>query len=124
MAFTRLIKSIGGRKTAPTKTGAAANNVGNCAVLDHPQQGERISSPCYTFRVGAAPDAERVELSINKGPWQPCRCAVGYWWYDWAGYTAGKYQAEVKAWTKSGKAVAAGPVKFQVSYGECGKKTK
>lgn len=124
MVIAKLMKSIGGKKTAPAKTGAAVKNDGSCVVLDHPQQGEKIASPDYTLRVGTVGDVERVEISIDQGPWLPCRYSVGYWWHDWTGYPAGRHQAEAKAWARDGKVYAAGPVKFQVSYGKADKKTK
>jgi len=48
MGITRMIKAIGKRKTAPAKTGAEAAGGGGRAVLDHPQQGEKITSPTQT----------------------------------------------------------------------------
>ena len=114
MGITKMIKSIGRRKTAPRETEAAVKTGGVSAVLDHPQQGEKITAPQYTFRIGTLGDIELVAISINQGPWQPCRNAAGYWWYDWAGYTVGRYQAEVKAQTKDGRAFTSGPCKFQV----------
>ena len=90
MVIAKLMKSIGGKKTAPAKTGAAVKNDGSCVVLDHPQQGEKIASPDYTLRVGTVGDVERVEISIDQGPWLPCRYSVGYWWHDWTGYPAGR----------------------------------
>lgn len=114
MGIARLIRSMGKGKTAPNKTGAATAGVGGRVILDHPQRGEKITSPQYTFRVGATGDTERVEISINKGAWQRCRHSVGYWWYDWAGYTDGRYQAAVRAYTKNGPVPASDPAKFLV----------
>jgi len=117
MGITKMIKAMGKRKTAPAKTGAeAAGGVGR-AVLDHPQQGEKITSPQYTFRVGAVGDMERVEISVNEGPWQVCRYSVGYWWYDWSGYAAGRYQAAARARTRDGRLLTTDPAKFSVVLG-------
>jgi len=123
MAIARLIKKLSGRKTAPAGTGAAASG-GNGAALDYPQEGETIVSPQYTFRVGAAGEPERVEISLNQGPWLPCRYAVGYWWYDWTGYTSGRYQAAVRVYTKGGQAAGGGTCEFQVSLEKTGKRRK
>jgi len=113
MGIAKMIKTI--RRNKNTSSGTAAvTEPGARAALDYPQQGEEISAPQYAFRAGTVGAVERVELSINQGPWQPCRYSVGYWWYDWSGYAPGRYQVEVKAFLKNGKTVAAGPVKFQV----------
>ncbi|OGR44335.1 MAG: hypothetical protein A2X35_02605 [Elusimicrobia bacterium GWA2_61_42] len=122
MGITKLIKAISKRKIAPNKSGAAPAGGGGRTILDHPQRGEKITSPQYTFRVGATGDIERVEISIDHGAWQPCRYSVGYWWYDWAGYTDGRYQAETRARTKDGRLLTAEPCKFQVAAGLDGKK--
>ncbi|MHB0996046.1 MAG: hypothetical protein ACYC2I_06730 [Elusimicrobiales bacterium] len=117
MGITKMIRAIGKRKTAPAKTGAGIAGGGGRVALDHPQQGEKITSPQYTFRVGALGDIERVEISINQGPWQVCRYSVGYWWYDWTGYGRGRYQAAVKAVAKDGRVATCEPVKFTVNLG-------
>lgn len=122
MGITKLIRSMGRKKTAPDAAGAGITVGGVRAVLDHPQQGETITSPQYTFRVGTAGDIERVAVSIDQGPWRPCRNSSGYWWYDWSGYTEGRYQAEAKAHTKDGRAVTSGLWKFQVAFGAGGKR--
>lgn len=116
MGITKMISAIGIRKTAAPETKAAARTGGVSAVLDHPKQGENITAPQYTFRIGTLGDIELVAISINNGPWQPCRNAAGYWWYDWAGYTGGRYQAEVKAQTKDGRFFTSEPYKFQVAF--------
>ncbi|HBA62017.1 MAG TPA: hypothetical protein DCZ92_14625 [Elusimicrobia bacterium] len=120
MGITKMIKTIRRNKNTASGTATAAET-GARAALDYPKQGEEICAPQYTFRAGAVGAVERVELSINRGPWQACRYSVGYWWYDWAGYSSGRYQAEVKARLKSGGMVASGPVKFQVILGTDGK---
>ena len=127
MGIAKLIKSLSKRKTVAHGSGDAVKTGEVCAILDHPQQGERITAPHYTFRVGTSGDIARVEISINKGPWQPCRNSVGYWWYDWSGYTGGRYQAVVKAQTRADQVFTSEPCKFQVALGigrEQPKKTK
>lgn len=114
MGITGMIKKIGGRRAA-VKNGEGRVEIG------YPQKDEEIVSPSYTFRVGAGGDVERVEISVNKGPWQPCRYSAGYWWYDWTGYAAGRYQVGARARLKNGAETAAGPVKFRVSLGSSGK---
>lgn len=117
MVLTKMMKAIGKRKTAPVLPGAETMGGAGRVVLDHPQRGEKITSPQYTFRVGALGDIERVEISINQGPWQACRYSVGYWWYDWSGYSAGRYQAAVRAQTRGGRTLASDPAKFSVALG-------
>lgn len=117
MGITKMIRSIGKNKTTPRETEAAAKTIGVSAVLDHPQQGEIITAPKYTFRIGTLGNIELVEISINQGPWQQCRNAAGYWWYDWSGYKSGRYQAEAKAQTKDGQVVTSMQCNFQVVLG-------
>lgn len=112
MGITKLMRAIGKKKAAPDKTGAEIR-----AALDHPERGEKIVSPQYTFRAGVSGGVARVEISINQGPWQPCRWSVGYWWYDWAGYGNGRYQAAVRAAAKDGRVATCEPVKFTVALG-------
>ena len=124
MGIAKLIKSISRRKTVTHESVDALKTNEVCAVLDHPQQGEKITAPHYTFRIGTSGDIARVEISINKGPWQPCRNSVGYWWYDWSGYMGGRYQAVAKAQTKNDQVFTSEPCKFQVALVTDGKQPK
>ncbi|KAF0124177.1 MAG: hypothetical protein FD154_2478 [Elusimicrobia bacterium] len=112
MVISRLIKKMGNKRAAPGA--AAVRDIGGRVTLDHPVNGEKVTSPGYTLRVGTVGDAESVEISIDEGAWQPCRYSVGYWWYDWGGYAEGGHQAEVRACLKNGKVFSDGPVKFRV----------
>lgn len=114
MGIPKMVWSINKKKTAAPETGVVVKPGGLCAVVDHPQQGEKITAPHYTFRVGTNGDIARVEISLNAGPWQACRNAVGYWWYDWSGYTSGRYQLTVRAQTKDNQEFISAPCKFQV----------
>src|SRR5438270_5168402 len=62
------------------------------AAVDFPQEGERISSSHYTFRIRAPLNAEKVEVCIDGSPWQLCRYSASFWWYDWSGYSAGEHE--------------------------------
>ena len=124
MGIAKLIGSIGKKKIVGQKLGPVVKTDEGRAILDHPQQGEKISAPRYTFRIGAVGAIERVELSVNEGPWQPCRNSVGYWWYDWADYAAGRYQAAVRAQTKDGQVFTSEPCKFQVVSGTANKQPR
>ena len=123
MGIAKMVWSMNKKKTAAPKLGDTVKPGGVCVVLDHPQQGEKITAPHYTFRIGTSGDIERVEISLNKGPWQSCRNAVGYWWYDWADYAAGRYQVVVKAQSKDEQIFTSAPSKFQV-VGNKAKTTK
>lgn len=124
MGIAKMMWSTSKSKTETKKTKEAVKPAEVRAVLDHPQQGEKITAPQYTFRIGAVGDIELVAVSIDQGPWQPCRNASGYWWYDWSGYTGGKHQAEVKAQTKDDRFFTSEPYKFQVAFETNGKQPK
>lgn len=115
MGIAKLIGSISKKKILARQIMPAVKTSEVRATLDHPQQGENITAPHYTFRIGAAGDTARVEISLNDGPWQPCRNSVGYWWYDWSGYAGGRYQAAVRAQTKDNQVFTSEPCKFQVA---------
>jgi len=124
MGIAKMVWSMNKKKTAAPKLVDTVKPSEVSAVLDHPQQGEKITAPRYTFRIGAVGAVERVEISLNEGPWQACRNAVGYWWYDWADYAAGRYQAVVKGQTKDGQAFTSEPCKFQVVSGTANKQSR
>lgn len=124
MGIAKMVWSMNKKKTAAPKIADTVKPSEVRAVLDHPQQGEKITAPQYTFRIGTLGAIERVEISINTGPWQPCRNSVGYWWYDWADYATGRYQAAVRAQTKDGQKFTTEPCKFQVVLGTDQKQPK
>ena len=96
------------RKT--TKTTAPGLQVS----IDYPQQDEGISSENYTFRFGSTPWAEKMEVSIDRGPWLTCRSAEGYWWYDWSNYTPGVHRLTVRAVSSDGTVTVSSQRRFQV----------
>lgn len=83
-------------------------------VLDYPEEGEVVSSMEYAFRISAPEAAAGVEVSINSGPWQACRPASGYWWFDWSGYGSGGYKAVARIRPRNGKDAAAESRNFLV----------
>jgi hypothetical protein len=59
----------------------------------------------HGFRINAPRDAEMVEVSINEGPWLPCRRVEGFWLSDWSNFELGKYRLRARMRTsKDGKA--------------------
>jgi hypothetical protein len=74
---------------AAPKTSEETNVPGKHYVgLDYPQVGEILTSPHYAIRVSTSA-TEGVSISIDGKEWQPCRESVGFWWYDWSGFSAG-----------------------------------
>jgi hypothetical protein len=88
----------------------------NTAMLavEYPRQNEKITSADYTVRVFAPAAASKVGISIDQGPWKSCRSAVGYWWYDWSGYSEGEHQIVVSMETAEGIRVISEPHEFYV----------
>ncbi len=92
-------------------------------VLDYPQDGETVCATHYTIRVGAPAAAQRVEVSVDGGPWQDCRPASGYWWHDWTGYASGTHKAVARLWTLGGRSVTSLPRRFKVELARDGAST-
>ncbi len=80
----------------------AKNKSGAKIMIDYPKVNERILSPAYTFRIGSKVEGP-VEISINDGPWNACRAAEGYWWFDWRCDKAGKYKAVARVRCEQGE---------------------
>lgn len=85
-------------------------------AVDFPTKNECITSPTYTFRIGAK-DAEQVEVSINGSLWQSCRQAEGYWWYDWQGYLPGRHRLVARS-LRNGENLTAETRRFRVEFGK------
>ena len=100
----------------------AAKKEATGVVVDYPQADECIAHPSYTFRIGAK-GAEQVEVSINGSLWQPCRLAVGYWWYDWRDYLPGRHQV-VARMVRNGETQVTTPCCFRVDFGKKKKQHK
>lgn len=71
-------------------------------VVDYPKNLETITSWHYAVRVGAS-DCTGVDISIDDQPWQPCRNANGYWWFDWNHYQAGTHQLVARMHKRNGE---------------------
>jgi hypothetical protein len=84
--------------------------------VEYPAADEVVTSGHYTFRVAATEALVEAEISIDRGPWQPCRHACGFWWYDWAGYGAGPHQVAARGVTRDGRALNSTFRRFDVSF--------
>jgi hypothetical protein len=83
-------------------------------AVDYPQTGEKVAAGHYAIRLSAPQAAKRVEVSINQGPWQACRPAGGYWWFDWSAESAGEHEVVARAFGAAGRAVHSAPQQFYV----------
>ena len=66
-------------------------------IMDYPKESEIITSPHYTLRFGASDETQTVEVSFDGGPWQACRKAGHYFWFDWAHYMSGYHEIAARA---------------------------
>lgn len=82
--------------------------------VDFPRQNEVIASSEYTFRISAPADVQKVEVTIDHGPWHHCRQAAGFWWCDWSGYDDGEHEVTARLVTGDGRTVSAEPHEFFV----------
>lgn len=85
-------------------------------TVDYPEADERIGSSHYTIRLGLHADANRVEVSIDDSDWQPCRQAVGYWWYDWSGYQPGSHEIVARVHLRDGHTFTTSPRQVRVEF--------
>jgi len=70
-------------------------------VIDYPRHNETITSRHYTIRIGAS-QTNKVEVSIDNGPWHSARHSVGYWWYDWNNIQPGMHEIIAKMYKDNG----------------------
>ncbi|MBI5242504.1 MAG: hypothetical protein HY922_02325 [Elusimicrobia bacterium] len=61
--------------------------------IEYPSEGEVVHYHAYTFQVKVVEGALHVRISVDGGPWHPCRESMGLWWYDWCGYASGEHKA-------------------------------
>ena len=82
--------------------------------VTHPRKKETISHPSYTIQVAVDEPAAGVEILIDEGDWQPCREALGLWWYDWSGYRASEHKAVARLRRPDGTITLSEPRLFEV----------
>lgn len=73
--------------------------------IDYPGQDESVAPGHYTFRISSSEALVEAEISVDRGPWQPCRHACGMWWYDWETGGAREHQVAARGTTRGGEAV-------------------
>jgi hypothetical protein len=83
--------------------------------IDHPDANQIVTSRTYTFRVGGPNTLVSLEVSVDRGPWQPARRACGYWWFDWADYANGEHVLVARGQNQDGSPVGSTPRRFTVS---------
>lgn len=88
------VKAGSPRKASRAKKPSASGAVPS---VDFPREGEALSAAGYTFRIGCPGEAREVEVSIDSGPWLPCRFSVGYWWHDFGGGEIGRHSVSARA---------------------------
>lgn len=82
--------------------------------IDYPQPHESLTPGPYSFRVTAPEDAQEVRLSVDDGPWQPCRRSDGHWWLDWSGEEPGEHVAISRIVEADGSLIVSPPRLFRV----------
>ncbi|TPW21254.1 MAG: hypothetical protein FD126_871 [Elusimicrobia bacterium] len=65
-------------------------------LLEYPRAGEQVLPGHYAVRIAAKPEVT-VEISVDGAPFQPCREAVGYYWFDWTPSALGTHTLVARA---------------------------
>jgi hypothetical protein len=68
----------------------------NRITIDHPKESETVGGFHYSVRLTASA-CERIELSLDEGPWLHCRNCAGHWWFDLHQLKPGKHAIHVRA---------------------------
>jgi transaldolase/glucose-6-phosphate isomerase len=87
---------------AAPKTPTKLVNTNEYVVVDYPKNLENITSRHYSVRIGSS-DCTGMDISVNDQPWQPCRHAVGYWWFDWNNFQPGTHQLVARMHKRNGE---------------------
>ena len=86
-------------------------------IIPCPKEQEVLSHPTYTFQIAVCEPAAGVMLSIDQGEWQPCREALGLWWFDWSGYAPGQHRAVARMRMPDGTTNMSAARYFEVKLG-------
>lgn len=73
-----------------------------------------ITTPTYSFQVGANPSTNSVRVRIADGEWRRANFWNGTWWFDWSGYTSRAYSYVVEGWNAFGERTEVGPYTLAV----------
>jgi|GEM_PF-2468829 len=83
-------------------------------AVDYPKQDEKLGPPHYSVRVTVHEKADQVDVSIDQGPWQPCRRSSGHWWFDWTDFDKGEHEVIARARQGEGRWMVSIPNEFMV----------
>ena len=104
-------------KTAKAVTADKAQETPKAAkiiCIDYPTPNETVYCGHYCFRLGSLKEVPYMRVSVNGGPWQECRRANGYWWFDWWNFQTGSFTLEASS-EYEGKPVKTAKRKFKVT---------
>ncbi len=82
--------------------------------IDCPSSEERLLPGHYAFRISSSQALVETEISVDRGPWQSCRHACGFWWYDWRA-REGEHQVAARGTTRDGEVVNSHFRRFSVA---------
>jgi hypothetical protein len=82
--------------------------------IDYPSDEAIVAPGHYAVRLSSSEALAEAEVSIDRGPWQPCRHACGFWWYDWRGGSPGSHAVAARGTTLTGETVNAVLRRFEV----------
>ncbi|HBL18361.1 MAG: hypothetical protein A2X36_10890 [Elusimicrobia bacterium GWA2_69_24] len=85
-------------------------------AVHYPKAEEVIAAKEYTFRIMTRLPGP-VEISLDKGPWLPCRPAIGYWWYDWMCDGEGEHVIVARVFGEDNEIAVTEPRTFIVERG-------
>lgn len=77
--------------------------------VSYPKDGDTIAPPDYTIQVATEEPAAGVDVCINQGEWEPCREALGLWWFDWRGLEPGEHEIVARLRRLDGSMAASEP---------------
>jgi hypothetical protein len=83
--------------------------------IDLPHPNETLPRGPYRFRVTAPADAREVRISIDDGPWQPCRHDQAHWHMDWASVATGEHVAVARLIEADGSMMVTQPRLFRIA---------
>ena len=84
--------------------------------IEYPPADEIVASAHYAFRLASTEPLVEAEIFVDRGPWQPCRHACGFWWYDWTGFRAGPHQVVARGTTRDGRIANSTLRRFTVAF--------